>query len=115
VSVQCHSAHLHDYSSDICCTFFPASFPKPKKASEIASLSPRVREKLAVWDIVLEAQTQSLHMLKPGNSAASMDIAARKVITDAGYGDAFTHRVGYGISIKAHENSYLNKGISIRR
>jgi len=63
-----------------------------------------------VWDIVLEAQTQSMHALHAGSSAASVDIAARKVITDAGYGDAFTHRVGHGIGIKAHESPYLNKG-----
>lgn len=43
-------------------------------------------------------------------SAASVDIAARKVITDAGYGDAFTHRVDHGIGIKAHESPYLHKG-----
>ena len=63
-----------------------------------------------MWDIVLEAQTQSMHALKSGNSAAMVDIAARKVITDAGYGAAFTHRVGHGIGIKAHESPYLNKG-----
>lgn len=51
-----------------------------------------------------------MHALKPGNSAASVDIAARKTISDAGYGDSFTHRVGHGIGIKAHESPYLNKG-----
>jgi Xaa-Pro aminopeptidase len=48
--------------------------------------------------------------MQAGNSAASVDIAARDVITNAGYGDAFTHRVGHGIGIEAHENPYLNKG-----
>jgi Xaa-Pro aminopeptidase len=51
-----------------------------------------------------------MHALIPNNSAASVDIAARKVITDAGYGEAFTHRVGHGIGIKAHESPFLNKG-----
>ena len=101
---------MYGYSSDICRTFFPPFFPKPTTASEIASLSPLIREKLAVWDIVLEAQTQSMYALHAGNTAASVDIAARKVITDAGYGPAFTHRVGHGIGIKAHESPYLNKG-----
>jgi Xaa-Pro aminopeptidase len=50
---------------------------------------------------------QALHH---GKSAASVDIAARKVISDAGYGEAFSHRVGHGIGIKAHESPYLNKG-----
>jgi Xaa-Pro aminopeptidase len=51
-----------------------------------------------------------MHALKSGNTAASVDIAARDVIEKAGYGDAFTHRVGHGIGIKAHESPYLNKG-----
>jgi len=51
-----------------------------------------------------------MHALVPGNTAASVDMAARNVITDAGYGAAFTHRVGHGIGIKAHESPYLNKG-----
>ena len=51
-----------------------------------------------------------MHALHDGSSAASVDIAARRVITDAGYGSAFTHRVGHGIGIKAHESPYLNKG-----
>lgn len=33
-------------------------------------------------------------------TAASVDIAARDVISRAGYGEAFTHRVGHGIGIK---------------
>ncbi|KAK0101455.1 hypothetical protein ONS95_006627 [Cadophora gregata] len=103
-------AHLYGYSSDICRTFFPPFFPKPSTTADLESLSPTMREKLSVWDIVLEAQTQSMHALHQGNSAASVDIAARKVITDAGYGEAFTHRVGHGIGIKAHESPYLNKG-----
>ncbi|KAN0098184.1 Creatinase/aminopeptidase [Hyaloscypha variabilis] len=100
-------AHLHGYSSDICRTFFPPFFPEP---SSLSCLSPAIKEKLAVWDIVIEAQTQSMHALKSGNTAASVDIAARDVIEKAGYGDAFTHRVGHGIGIKAHESPYLNKG-----
>lgn len=38
--------------------------------------------------------------MRAGASAASVDLAARGVITDAGYGEAFTHRVGHGIGIK---------------
>lgn len=48
--------------------------------------------------------------MRPNASCASIDLAARAVITAAGYGDAFTHRVGHGIGIKAHESPYLNKG-----
>lgn len=69
-----------------------------------------VAEKLIVWDTVLDAQTASLNALHENSTAAAVDIAARNVITEAGYGNAFTHRVGHGIGIKAHESPYLNKG-----
>lgn len=57
-------------------------------------------EKLRVWEIVLDAQTAAAQAFKPNASAASVDIAARTVIEDAGYGYGFTHRVGHGIGIK---------------
>ncbi|KAL1986498.1 hypothetical protein VTN96DRAFT_6257 [Rasamsonia emersonii] len=100
-------AHLHGYSSDICRTFFPPFLEKPVDRK---NLSSGLKKKLDVWDIVFEAQTQSLHQLRANATAASVDIAARDVITQAGYGDAFTHRVGHGIGIKAHESPYMNKG-----
>ncbi|OJD40774.1 xaa-pro dipeptidase [Diplodia corticola] len=117
-------AHYLGYSSDICRSFFIptwkewslwekamsiVTFSKPCSSS-VKTDSDLYAEKLKVWDIVLEAQTESSKMFKPNNSAASVDIAARKVISDAGYGEMFTHRVGHGIGIKAHESPYLNKG-----
>lgn len=102
-------AHLYGYSSDICRTFFPPFYPQPT-ASELPHLPAHILKKLSVWDTVLDAQTASMRALHSGNSAASVDIAARDIITHAGYGDAFTHRVGHGIGIKAHESPYLNKG-----
>ncbi|KAI9831312.1 MAG: hypothetical protein M1819_005086 [Sarea resinae] len=93
-------AHLHGYSSDICRTFLPPFSPKPTTEAALRRLSRPLQEKLRVWDIVFEAQTQSLHALRAGSTAASVDVAARKVITDAGYGPSFTHRVGHGIGIK---------------
>ena len=120
-----HRAHYLGYSSDICRSFFIktwrelslwtrfvslATFSAGRWAAQPVSDPALYAEKLKVWDIVLEAQTESAKMFKPNNSAASVDIAARKVITDAGYGEMFTHRVGHGIGIKAHESPYLNKG-----
>ncbi|KKY26767.1 putative aminopeptidase ypdf [Diplodia seriata] len=117
-------AHYLGYSSDICRSFFIPTwkgwslwekvmsiltFSKPCSSSAKTD-TDLYAEKLKVWDIVLEAQTESAKMFKPNNSAASVDIAARKVISDAGYGEMFTHRVGHGIGIKAHESPYLNKG-----
>lgn len=62
-----------------------------------------------MWSIVLEAQTAAAKAMRPGNTAASVDIAARDAIKSEGYGKGFTHRLGHGIGIKAHEWPYLNK------
>ncbi|KAF2089550.1 Creatinase/aminopeptidase [Saccharata proteae CBS 121410] len=102
-------AHYLGYSSDVCRSFFIPSageMPLWRKLRDPELFS----EKLKVWDIVMDAQTESAKMFLPNNTAASVDIAARKVISDAGYGKMFTHRVGHGIGIKAHESPYLNKG-----
>ena len=43
----------------------------------------------------------------------AIDAAARKVITDAGFGPDyahFTHRVGHGIGMDGHEWPYLVRG-----
>jgi Xaa-Pro aminopeptidase len=103
-------AHLYGYSSDICRSFFGPWLSKPKDDQEYDALSASMKEKLKVWDIVFEAQTVSLSALYENSTAAAVDVAARDVISEAGYGKEFTHRVGHGIGIKAHESPYLNKG-----
>lgn len=65
---------------------------------------------LSVFDIVRRAQTAALHASRPGVPTADVDAAARKVITDAGYGPGFkffTHRVGHGIGLDGHEWPYF--------
>jgi len=98
-------AHLYGYSSDVCRSFFP-----PFTSTDNSTWDASIDHKIAVWHTVFEAQTQSLSALTLGHTAADVDIAARSVIEGAGYMDAFTHRVGHGIGIKAHESPYLNKG-----
>jgi Xaa-Pro dipeptidase len=66
-----------------------------------------------VFDIVLAAQAAGLRAARPGVSAESIDAAARKVITDAGFGPGYrylTHRLGHGIGLEGHEWYYLVKG-----
>lgn len=66
-----------------------------------------------VFEIVHRAQTAALHTARPGLAAGEVDAAARKVITDAGYGPGykyFTHRLGHGIGMDGHEWPYLVKG-----
>jgi Xaa-Pro aminopeptidase len=39
-----------------------------------------------------------------------VDRAARAVISDAGYGEAFIHRTGHGIGLEVHEPPYIVEG-----
>ena len=65
------------------------------------------------FEIVHRAQQAALAAAKPGAQCQSVDAAARKVITDAGYGPDykyFTHRLGHGIGLDGHEWPYLVRG-----
>jgi Xaa-Pro dipeptidase len=66
-----------------------------------------------VFAIVHRAQSAALDAAKPGVEAGSVDAAARKIITDAGFGPDykyFTHRLGHGIGMDGHEWPYLVRG-----
>jgi Xaa-Pro dipeptidase len=67
----------------------------------------------SVFEIVHAAQSAALHAARAGETCASVDAAARKVITDAGYGPDyryFPHRVGHGMGMDGHEWPYLVRG-----
>jgi Xaa-Pro dipeptidase len=66
-----------------------------------------------VFDIVHQAQTAAVKTAKPGLACGDVDAAARKVITDAGFGPDykyFSHRVGHGMGMDGHEWTYLVRG-----
>jgi len=66
-----------------------------------------------VFDIVHRAQSAALAAAKPGAECGLVDDAARKVVTDSGYGPDykyFTHRLGHGLGMDGHEWPYLVRG-----
>jgi len=64
-----------------------------------------------VYNIVHDAQTAAIESAKPGvTQCQQVDRAARKVITDAGYGQYFTHRLGHGMGMDGHEAPYMVEG-----
>ena len=65
-------------------------------------------EYLRVYELVIAAQAAGIAALKTGNTCAQADHAARAVIADAGYGEAFRHRLGHGIGMDVHEPPFLN-------
>lgn len=56
-----------------------------------------------VYEIVKKAQQAAIDMIKPGVRYCDIDKTARDIITDAGYGKYFTHRLGHSIGIECHE------------
>ena len=71
----------------------------------------------SVFDIVHRAQSAALAAAKPGAECGSIDAAARKVVTDAGYGPDykyFTHRLGHGLGMDGHEWPYLVRGNPVK-
>jgi len=67
----------------------------------------------SVFDIVHRAQAAALAAARPGQECGAVDAAARKVVTDAGYGPDykyFSHRLGHGLGMDGHEWPYLVRG-----
>src|SRR5580692_1305678 len=65
------------------------------------------------FEIVRNAQNAALAAAVAGHECGSVDDAARKVITDAGFGPGykyFSHRLGHGIGMDGHESPYLVRG-----
>lgn len=56
-----------------------------------------------IYDTVLKAQLTAIKASKPGVSCATVDLAARNTIREAGYGEFFPHRLGHGLGISVHE------------
>ena len=56
-----------------------------------------------VYDTVLRAQLAAIAAIKEGMIGEEADNLARKVIKQAGYGEAFGHALGHGIGLAPHE------------
>ncbi|AMY04559.1 aminopeptidase P family protein [Staphylococcus condimenti] len=56
-----------------------------------------------VYDIVLKAEKEAIDMIKPGVVIGDVDKKARGIISEAGYGEYFVHRLGHGLGLEEHE------------
>ena len=84
------------YASDITRT---VSFGEPS--------DPEARK---VYEIVYEAHHAAIFAARPGVTGEEIDSAARTVISEAGYGKNFIHRLGHGIGLSCHEPPSMVKG-----
>lgn len=62
-----------------------------------------------IYAVVLAANEAVIAAAKPGISGTELDVIARKVIGDAGYGEAFGHGLGHGIGLEIHEGPAVSK------
>lgn len=88
-------AIVDDYPSDITRTF------------AVGEISDELRH---IYDTVLAANEAGKQAAKPGNSCSHVDEAARRVISEAGYGDYFMHRTGHGLGLEVHESPNMMTG-----
>lgn len=58
---------------------------------------------VAIYEIVRKAQEKALDLCKPGTPIADLDACARESISQAGYGENFTHSLGHGVGLEIHE------------
>lgn len=73
------------------------------------------RRQRDVWNLEKEAQAAAFAAAQVGVPCEAVDAAARKVITDAGFGPGYKvpglpHRTGHGIGLDIHEWYHLVRG-----
>jgi Xaa-Pro aminopeptidase len=75
---------------------------------------PRVKE---IRDVVAAANRAGTDAVRPGATTVEVDAAARTVVADAGYADAFPHGLGHGVGLEIHEDPFLrwHSGIELEQ
>lgn len=63
-----------------------------------------------VYTTVLAAQKAAIKAIHGGIAGKDADGAARKIIQEAGYGEAFGHALGHGVGLAEHELPRLGPG-----
>ena len=84
-----YGAVVNDYHSDMTRTVFYGAPTDEQKR---------------VFDLVCKANAAGIAAVRPGVPLRAIDGAARKVISDAGYGDYFGHSFGHSLGLYIHES-----------
>ena len=61
----------------------------------------------ALHAVLRQAQAAACEAVRPGVACSEIDGVARRIIDEAGYGEAFIHRTGHGIGMETHEEPYI--------
>jgi Xaa-Pro aminopeptidase len=70
-------------------------------------VAPDVAE---AYEVLHSAQQAAVAAATIGTPCEDVDRTARRIITDAGYGEYFVHRTGHGIGMEEHEDPYIVEG-----
>lgn len=57
-----------------------------------------------VYRLVRKAQEKAIEAIRPGRRCQEIDRVAREIITNAGYGENFSHNLGHSMGIACHED-----------
>jgi Xaa-Pro dipeptidase len=83
------------YCSDTSRTFFTGEISK---------------EDEKIYNIIRHAQETACACAKEGVPCCEIDLAARRIIENSGFGSNFLNRTGHGIGFDVHEGPYINAG-----
>ncbi|MEO8474094.1 MAG: Xaa-Pro peptidase family protein [Chryseolinea sp.] len=92
---------VEGYSSDVSRTIVFGAEPTPRQ--------------IEIWNLEKKAQLAGFAAATPGHPCEDVDAAARKVLTNAGFGPGYKlpglpHRTGHGIGMDGHEWGNMVKG-----
>jgi Xaa-Pro aminopeptidase len=90
VLVHCNS-YLNGYWTDITRTY---------------CLGEPDRRQQSMYQAVFAARAAALDAVRPGAAAVDVDTAARRVLTERGFGNEFTHGVGHNVGFSAISAEY---------
>jgi Xaa-Pro aminopeptidase len=69
-------------------------------------------EQRKIYQLVLDAQKAAFALVRPGAYMEDLDAVARKVISDAGYGDYFIHGLGHFVGLDVHDAGRQNEPLA---
>ena len=75
--------------------------------------APQPKERTA-YETVLEAQQAAVAAVVAGASCGEVDEAARSILRNAGWADAFSHSTGHGVGLEIHEPPRVGIGQNTR-
>ncbi len=63
----------------------------------------------ALFEAVRAAHAAAIGAIRPGVKASAVDAAARRVLAQRGFGEAFLHGTGHGLGLEVHEEPRIGK------